>query len=173
MSALDAAFLSLEAPHAPMHVGWAARFAPRPDGSRPTFDELRTHIAGRLGRAPRYRQRLAGVPLGLGDPVWVDDPQFDITDHVLRAGHGNFQQLVDEVMSTPLEHDRALWELWIADELDDGGDIAVVGKAHHALVDGLAAVELMALLLDATPEPELGEDDGWAPAARPGGLELA
>ncbi|MGH2840501.1 MAG: wax ester/triacylglycerol synthase domain-containing protein, partial [Solirubrobacteraceae bacterium] len=116
LSALDAAFLSLEAPHAPMHVGWAARFAPRPDGSRPTFDELRTHIAGRLGRAPRYRQRLAGVPLGLGDPVWVDDPQFDITDHVLHAGHGNFQQLVDEVMSTPLEHDRALWELWIADE---------------------------------------------------------
>lgn len=173
LSALDAAFLSLEAPHAPMHVGWAARFAPRSDGSRPSFEELRAHIAGRLSRAPRYRQRLAEVPLGLDDPVWVDDPRFDIADHVLRAGHGDFQRLVDEVMSTPLEHDRALWELWIAEELDDDGQLAVVGKAHHCLVDGLAAVELMALLLDATPEPEQSDDEGWTPAPRPGGLELA
>jgi len=172
LSALDAAFLSLEAPHAPMHVGWAARFAPRADGSRPTFEALRSHIERRLGRAPRYRQRLAHIPLGLGDPVWVDDPRFDIADHVLRAGHGDFHHLVDEVMSTPLEHDRALWELWIAEDID-GGDLAVVGKAHHALVDGLAAVELMALLLDATPEPEHGDDDGWVPGDRPGGLELA
>ncbi len=172
LSALDAAFLSLEAPHAPMHVGWAARFAPRADGSRPSFDEMRAHIAGRLGRAPRYRQRLAEVPLGLGDPVWVDDRKFDIANHVLRAGHGNVQQLVDEVMSAPLVHDRALWELWIAEELDDG-QLAVVGKAHHALVDGLAAVELMALLLDAEPEPARAEEDAWAPDARPGPVELA
>ncbi len=173
LSALDAAFLSLEAPHAPMHLGWAARFAPRPDGSRPSFEELRWHIESRLGRAPRYRQRLAEIPLGLDDPVWIDDPSFDITEHVLRAGHGDFQRLVDDVMSTPLEHGRALWELWIAEELDDDGQIAVVGKAHHCLVDGLAAVELMALLLDATPEPEIGDDEDWEPSARPGALELA
>jgi diacylglycerol O-acyltransferase / wax synthase len=172
LSALDAAFLSLESADAPMHVGWAAQFAVRTDGSRPTFEELRAHIAGRLGRAPRYRQRLAEIPLGLGDPVWVDDAEFDIADHVLRAGHGDFQQLVDEVMSTPLQHDRALWELWIADELDDG-QIAVVGKAHHCLVDGLAAVELMALLLDATPETESGDGEGWEPEANPGAFELA
>jgi len=172
LTALDAAFLALEAPHAPMHVGWAARFAPRTDGSRPSFEELRDHISRRLGRAPRYRQRLVDVPLGLGDPVWVDDPKFDIADHVLRAGHGDFQRLVDDVLSAPLRHDRALWELWISEELDDG-QIAVVGKAHHALVDGLAAVELMALLLDVSPEPEPGDDDGWTPAARPGALELA
>ena len=69
LSALDAAFLSLEAPHAPMHVGWAAQFAPRADGSRPTFEDIRDHIAGRLNRAPRYRQRLAEIPFGLDDPV--------------------------------------------------------------------------------------------------------
>lgn len=172
LSALDAAFLTLEAPHAPMHVGWAAQFAPRADGSRPTFEDLRAHISRRLGRAPRYRQRLARIPFGLGDPVWVDDQGFDIADHVLRAGHGDFQRLVDDVMSTPLLHDRALWELWISEELDDG-QIAVVGKAHHALVDGLAAVELMALLLDVSPEPEPGDDEGWEPAARPGAVELA
>jgi len=172
LSALDAAFLSLEAPHAPMHVGWAAQFAARADGSRPSFEEVRAHISSRLGRAPRYRQRLAEVPLGLGDPVWVDDPEFDIADHVLCAGHGDFQRLADEVMSAPLQHDRALWELWIAPELDDG-QFGVVGKAHHCLVDGLAAVELMALLLDPTPETETGDEEDWEPHAGPGALELA
>ena len=172
LSPLDAAFLSLEAPHAPMHVGWAAKFAPRADGSRPTFEDVRAHIAGRLGRAPRYRQRLAEVPLGLGDPVWVDDPQFDIADHVLRAGHGDFGRLVDDVLSTPLEHGRPLWELWIAEQLDDGL-LGVVGKAHHCLVDGLAAIELMALLLDPEPEPEPGEEPPWTPQAGSGTLELA
>jgi len=174
LSALDAAFLSLEAPHAPMHVGWAAQFAPRADGSRPTFEDVRAHIAGRLGRAPRYRQKLVDVPLGLGDAVWVDDPSFDIADHVLQADHGDFPRLTDEVLSLPLRHERALWELWIA-QLDDG-QLGVVGKAHHALVDGLAAVELMALLLDETTEPEPSDDDDaepWQPRASPGGLELA
>jgi WS/DGAT/MGAT family acyltransferase len=172
LSALDAAFLSLESAHAPMHVGWAARFAPRADGTRPSFEDIRAHISSRLNRAPRYRQKLASIPLGLDDPVWVDDPEFAIADHVLRAEHGNFQQLADEVMSMPLEHGRALWELWIAEELDSG-ELGVVGKAHHCLVDGLAAVELMALLLDPTPEPEPGDDADWAPTDRPGALELA
>ena len=173
LSPLDAAFLSLESPDAPMHVGWAARFAPRLDGSHPSFEDVRAHIAGRLGRAPRYRQRLAEIPLRLGDPVWVDDPQFDIADHVLRAGHGDFGRLADEVLSTPLEHGRPLWELWIAEQLDDGR-VGVVGKAHHCLVDGLAAIELMALLLDAEPEPpDPSDEPEWAPQAGSGTLELA
>ncbi|MBA3327567.1 MAG: wax ester/triacylglycerol synthase family O-acyltransferase [Solirubrobacterales bacterium] len=172
VSALDAAFLSLESPQAPMHVGWAALFAPRADGSRPGFEEVRSHIAGRLGRAPRYRQRLVEVPLGLDDPVWVDDPGFDIADHVLRAGHGDFQRLADEVLSAPLAHGRALWELWLADELPDGR-FGVVGKAHHCLVDGLSAVELMALLLDPGPEPESGDDEVWEPRDAPGAMKLA
>jgi len=173
LSPLDAAFLSLESDDAPMHVGWAARFAPRPDGSRPSFEDVRAHIAGRLGRAPRYRQHLVDVPLGLGDPVWVDDPDFDIADHVLRAGHGDFERLTDEVLSTPLEHGRPLWELWIAEELDDGR-LGVVGKAHHCLVDGLAAIELMALLLDPEPEPPAPSDEPqWTPQAGSGTFELA
>jgi diacylglycerol O-acyltransferase / wax synthase len=172
LSALDAAFLSLEGEDAPMHVGWAAHFAPREDGSRPSFEEIRAHIDGRLGRAPRYRQRLAHVPMNLGDPVWVDDAGFDIADHVLRAEHGDLQLLADEVLSTPLQHGRPLWELWIAERLDDG-TIGVVGKAHHCLVDGLAAVELMALLLDPTPDTESGDETQWVPEPAPGTLEIA
>jgi WS/DGAT/MGAT family acyltransferase len=171
LSALDAAFLSLESADAPMHVGWAAVFAPRADGSRPDFEAIRVHIESRLGRAPRYRQKLLDIPLGLDDPVWVDDPEFDISNHVLAAGQGDFASLVDEVMSRPLEHGRPLWELWIAERLEDG-QIGVVGKAHHCLVDGLAAVELMSLLLDVTPEAEILEPEQWVPEERPGSIEL-
>jgi WS/DGAT/MGAT family acyltransferase len=171
LSPLDAAFLALESEHAPMHVGWAALFAPPADVPRPSFEAIRAHIESRLGRAPRYRQRLAEIPLGLDDPVWVDDPQFDIALHVRRARGGDFGQLVDEVMSSPLDHDRALWELWIAERLDDG-QLAVVGKAHHCLVDGLAAVELMGLLLDVGTEPETDAPDAWSPAPKPSALDL-
>ncbi|MDQ3723681.1 MAG: wax ester/triacylglycerol synthase family O-acyltransferase, partial [Actinomycetota bacterium] len=175
LSALDAAFLSLESAEAPMHVGWAALFAPPDAGPRPHFEDVLAHIESRLGRAPRYRQKLASVPFGLGDPVWVDDPSFDIADHVLQASHGDFAALVDEVLSAPLEHDRPLWELWIAEELGDGM-IGVVGKAHHCLVDGLAAVELMALLLDPSPDV-VGADEhavnGWLPRPLPSAMTLA
>ena len=89
------------------------------------------------------------MPLGLGDPVWVDDPAFDVADHVAarrarRLRRARRRGPVGAAAATT----GALWELWIAEQLDDGR-IGVVGKAHHCLVDGLAAVELMALLLDA------------------------
>jgi WS/DGAT/MGAT family acyltransferase len=171
LSALDAAFLSLESSDAPMHVGWAAVFAPRADGSRPDFAAVLGHIESRLGRAPRYRQKLLEMPFGLDDPIWVDDPGFELSNHVRQAPHGDFGALVDEVMSTPLEHGRPLWELWISDQLEDG-QIGVVGKAHHCLVDGLAAVELMSLLLDVTPEVEAVAPDQWSPAASPRTAEL-
>jgi WS/DGAT/MGAT family acyltransferase len=171
LSALDAAFLAIESEHAPMHVGWAALFRPPAGGPAPTFAQIRAHIEGRLHRAPRYRQRLAAIPLGLDDPVWIDDARFDVALHVRHADHEDFGELVDEVMSTPLDHDRALWELWIADMLPDGR-IGVVGKAHHCLVDGLAAVELMALLLDATSEPDDGAAEGWLPRSVPSAATL-
>ena len=143
LSALDAAFLSLESADAPMHVGWAALFSPPPGGAPPSFRGGSPHVERRLSRAPRFRQRLAEMPLGLGDPVWIDDEKFDIAVHVHHASCRDFGSLVDEVLSTPLSYERPLWELWIAEDLEGGG-LRVVGKAHHCLVDGLGAVELMA-----------------------------
>jgi diacylglycerol O-acyltransferase len=171
LTALDASFLEVESQTAHMHVGWAARFAPPADGRAPRFDELRDHVAGRLGRAPRYRQRLAAVPLGVGDPVWVDDQDFDIARHVRRARSSDFREVVDAVMSCPLDRDRPLWELWIADRLEDGG-IGVAGKAHHCMVDGIAAVELATLLLDPSPDPAPPAPDRWRPARAPTGVRL-
>jgi diacylglycerol O-acyltransferase len=126
LTSLDASFLEVESSTAHMHVGWASVYAPPEDRRRPSFTELRDHIESRLGRAPRYRQKLATVPLGVSEPVWVDDPDFDVMQHVHRARSGDFHEIADMVMSAPLEHDRPLWELWIADELDDGR-IGVVG----------------------------------------------
>jgi hypothetical protein len=80
LSALDASFLEVESPAAHMHVGWVARFRGREGRRAPSVDELRDHIAGRLAAAPRYRQRLASVPLAVHDPVWADDPDFRIAD---------------------------------------------------------------------------------------------
>src|SRR4051812_18356764 len=154
-----------------MHVGWAALFAPPEVGSSPTFDDLREHIAARLGRAPRYRQKLTEVPLGVGDPVWIDDPEFDLERHVRRVPVRDFQKAIDDVLSVPLRRERPLWELWIADRLDDGR-IGTIGKVHHCMVDGIAAVELSTLILDASPEPP-PERDEWHALREPAALELA
>jgi diacylglycerol O-acyltransferase / wax synthase len=170
LSALDASFLAVETPNAHMHVGWVAMFSAPAEGRPPSFAELRDHIAVRLARAPRYRQKLASVPLGLHAPEWTDDHAFSVDRHVYRAP-GPLHDLVEEVMSMPLRRDRPLWEMWICQDTGEEG-FALVGKAHHCMVDGLAAVELASLLLDPTPEPAPCEPDGWRAAPEPGAERL-
>jgi WS/DGAT/MGAT family acyltransferase len=169
LSSLDASFLEIETATAHMHVGWVALFAPPPSGV--TFGQLRDHIASRLCRAPRYRQKLATIPLGVNAPVWVDDERFHVDRHVFHATASDIDAIADAVFSVPLDRDKPLWELWIADELADGR-VGVVGKAHHCMVDGIAAVELGALLLDPTAEPPEAEPDDWRPRHEPGRLAL-
>ena len=146
LSALDASFLAVDSAAAPMHVGWVATF----DGPAPGFGELFGHIAQRLEAAPRYRRRLAPVPFGLHDPVWVDDAGFDPANHVLRAEGADLDAMVGRILSEPLPRDRPLWQMWIADQLPGGG-FAMIGKAHHCMVDGAAVAELGKVLLDAEP----------------------
>src|SRR5512133_867411 len=166
-SPLDDSFLAVETPSAHMHVGWAAVFEPPSEGRRPTFHELRRHIGSHLPRAPRYRQKISRAPLGLDAPSWVDDQSFDIGRHVIRARSDDLDEAVDDGMSRQLDRDRPLWEICVADRLADGS-IAVVGKAHHCMVDGIAAVELSSMLLDPTPEPPPQRGDGWRPEPAPG-----
>ena len=168
LSGLDASFLAVETPTAHMHVGWVAIFSRSSRDPLPGFCALRDHIERRLARAPRYRQKLARVPLGLNAPEWVDDEAFSIERHLYWAP-GPLGSLVDEVMSTPLRRDRPLWELWICEERER---FAVIGKAHHCMVDGIAALELGSLLLDATPEPAACAPDRWSPEPRPGARRL-
>jgi diacylglycerol O-acyltransferase len=169
LSALDDSFLAVESPSAHMHVGWAATFRPPERGEPPRFADLRDHIESRLCRAPRYRQRIARVPLGLNAPIWVDDEDFDINRHVVASSARRLADLVDGCMSQQLDRDRPLWQICISDRLDDGR-IGVVGKAHHCMVDGIAAVELASLLLDPTPESPAAEADRWRAERPPGPL---
>ena len=85
LSALDASFLAVETPAAPMHVGWVSTYDLPEDGSRPRFPELFEHLAGRFAHAPRWRRKLAPVPLGITEPAWADDPDFDPAQHLLHA----------------------------------------------------------------------------------------
>ena len=172
LSALDASFLAVESPNAPMHVGWVSTFLPPEDGPRPGFEELFAHVAGRLAHARRWRQKLAPVPLGVHEPAWVDDPDFDPAEHVLHAPGDDLDAIVDEIFSSPLPRDRPLWQFWIADGLPDR--VVLIGKAHHCMVDGIAIVELGRLLLDAEPYEDRGEPEAWEPLpARPAGERFA
>jgi diacylglycerol O-acyltransferase len=166
LSPLDASFLEVESPTAHMHVGWVALFNPPADRPAPPFEELRDHIERRLCLAARYRQRLLPVPFGMHDPVWVDDDGFDIGRHVMHAPAVDFGEVVDTVMSAPLDRRRPLWEIWIADGLA-GGRLGVVGKAHHCMVDGIAAVEIAALLLDPDPDAPDPPSEPWEPEPAP------
>jgi diacylglycerol O-acyltransferase len=171
LAPLDAAFLAVETPTAHMHVGWAASFAPPAGMERPRFPAILEHIEGRLPRTPRYRQKLVPVPLGINHPAWVDDPAFDPTRHVRHSRAASLAEVVDDCMSEPLPRDRPLWQVSVADQLADGR-IGIVGKAHHCMVDGLAAVELASLLVDPEPEPEPPQPDDWTPRPAPGSMEL-
>jgi len=170
LSALDASFLTVERANAHMHVGWVAMFAAPAEGRLPSFQDLRDHIEARLAHAPRFRQKPVSVPLGLNTPEWVDDPAISVDRHVYWAP-GRLEDLVEEVMSTPLRRDRPLWEMWICEHEEERW-FAIVGKAHHCMVDGIAAVELVSLLLDQTPESDRSEPEHRRAAAEPRSEQL-
>jgi WS/DGAT/MGAT family acyltransferase len=171
LTSLDAAFLAVETPTAHMHVGWAARFVPPPGAEAPRFPAILEHIERRVPRAPRYRQKLAEIPLGIHHPAWIDDEGFDVSRQVLRSGARTLGEVVDESMSEPLPRDRPLWQMRVADRLSDGS-VGVVGKAHHCMVDGIAAVKLASLVVDPEPDPPQPQPEDWEPAPAPGGFEL-
>ncbi|HXY28543.1 MAG TPA: wax ester/triacylglycerol synthase domain-containing protein, partial [Acidimicrobiales bacterium] len=117
---MDAAFLSLETPTTPLHVGVAIVMDP-PEGTRSLFSpttryaQVRRVIEQRLHLVPQMRQRAVRVPFGLHHPVWVDDPDFELDDHLSRAslpspgGRAELDAFVASVMSRPLDPDRPLW----------------------------------------------------------------
>jgi diacylglycerol O-acyltransferase len=180
LSALDASFVRLEALRVPMHVTWIAFFAPDRRRPRPTVEALRASIDARLPLMPRFRQRLASSPGGLGDPFWVDDPDFHVAAHVegyTGPGEaldlGSFDALTDALLADPLDRRRPLWHLVLVPRLADGR-VGLIGRFHHALVDGTSAMELGLVLFDAAdaPPPEAAEEE-WAPSPLPGPARLA
>ncbi len=176
LSSLDVSFLHLEGPTTPMHVGGLAVFDAPAGGF--DFDRFVELIQDRISLVPRYRQKVKWVPGHLANPVWVDDTEFDISYHVRRSAlpkPGSDEQLRDLVarlQSRHLDRHRPLWEMNIVEGLADHR-IAVISKTHHAMVDGLSAIDLVQVILDVTAEPRQVPEDVWAPRPEPSSATLA
>jgi len=176
LSGLDASFLHLEhdaATH--MHVASCMVF----EGPPPSHDELVEHVEARLHLVPRYRQRLARVPFGQGRPVWVDDTHFNTRYHVQHhalpapGGEQELKQLAGRAFSQQLDRNKPLWELWLVEGLADGR-FALLGKTHHALVDGISGVDITTVLFDLAPEPAPTPrpETPWVPRPLPSDAQL-
>jgi WS/DGAT/MGAT family acyltransferase len=176
LSALDATFLHLEdGTSAHMHVASVMLF----EGPAPSQEELVEHVLDRMDLVPRYRQRLAFVPLGQGRPVWVDDPYFNPEYHVRHTAlpspgdDDQLRRLAGRLFSQRLDRSRPLWEIWLVEGLA-GGRFALVGKTHHALVDGISGVDITTVLFDTDPEPALPPRSSakWSPRPVPTTAQL-
>ncbi len=155
LSGLDTSFLHMERAGAHMHVASTIVF----EGPAPTHEEFRDHIGSRLHLVPRFRQKLRFVPFDQGRPVWVDDPHLNLDYHVRQSAlpaPGSDEQLRNlaaRVFSQQLDRSKPLWELWLVEGLHDGR-FAIVGKSHHALVDGVSGVDITTVLFDLDAEPQ-------------------
>jgi WS/DGAT/MGAT family acyltransferase len=175
MSAADVAFFHLEGRTTPQHVGGIAIFSTPADGF--DYDRLVRLLDERISLVPRYRQKIRNVPGSLANPVWVDDPSFDITYHVRRSAlprPGSDQQLLEfcaRIQSRLLDRNRPLWEMYLIEGLSHGR-VAICTKTHHAMVDENGSIDIAQVILDASPEPRRTVQALWMPGPEPSGKDL-
>jgi WS/DGAT/MGAT family acyltransferase len=175
LTAIDASFLHQEGPSAHMHIGALVRAA----GPPPAYDDFLDSIRMRLHLVPRYRQRLVFPPAASGRPLWTDDVDFNLEYHVRHTAlprPGSDEQLTNlaaRVFSQQLDRSKPLWELWLVEGLAGGG-FALLTKSHHAMVDGIAGVDLGTVLFDLGPEPAAPSEglQPWTPDPEPSPLHL-
>ena len=176
LNPLDALFVDAEDEdrHTSMAIASIAVF----EGPPPSHEEFLAFLAGRLPAVPRYRQKLRTVPLRLGRPVWVDDPDFDLRHHVRRTalpapgGDRQLAALMARVMSQRLDRDHPLWEYWVIEGLAESR-WALISKVHHCMVDGVSGTDLYRVIFDLAPEPTPPAADDRAMSPEPSPLELA
>jgi WS/DGAT/MGAT family acyltransferase len=174
MSPLDASFLHIENDVSHMHIASVGIF----EGPQPPFPDIMDMVESKLSLVPRYRRVVRHVPFELGRPVWVDDPHFNIDYHLRHTalpspgGEAELRKLVGRVMSQQLDRSKPLWEIWVVQGLEDG-HWAVLAKTHHAMVDGVSGTDLLALIMDTSPEPVAPTPVIWAPESAPSGARLA
>jgi WS/DGAT/MGAT family acyltransferase len=174
MSTLDAEFLYVEDAAVQLHIGACAVFT----GPPPAFADFVAMTESKLPGVPRYRQIVRNVPFGLGRPVWIDDRHFNLHYHLRHTAlpkpgdDTQLRALTSRVMAQTLDRRRPLWETWFVEGLE-GGRWAVITKVHHAMVDGVSGTEMMKVLLDLEPAPDLAPVEPWAPEPEPTNARLA
>jgi diacylglycerol O-acyltransferase / wax synthase len=175
LSALDSSFVWFEKPGAPIHVGAVATFEAAPlldERGRLRLADLRKRFDARIDALPRLRRRLVSVPYNLDRPRWVDDPDFDIANHVGEVqleppgDEAAFRRLAAELQSQSLPRDRPLWDLRIVTGLA-GDRVGLVERVHHALVDGISGVDIAGVLLDLDPDAPVSAGTPWSPDPPP------
>lgn len=168
LTVLDEMFLHLEGPDSHMHVGGVCIF----EGPPPDYEDVCAMVQRRLQLVPRFRQKLAFVPLGVGRPVWVDDTHFNLEYHVRHTAlpspgdRSRLNRLAARIMSQQLDRTKPLWEIWFAEGLGDNR-FALISKTHHCLVDGVSGADIMSVLLDPTPEVQDIALEPWRPEPEP------
>jgi diacylglycerol O-acyltransferase / wax synthase len=180
LSSLDSAFLEMESPTRIMHVGGLFIFDPAEHGRRMAFPNFLELVRSRLHLIPRYRQKVVTPPFQLGSPVWVDDPDFDLSYHVRHAAlpaPGTTAQLNEyaaRIFSRQLDRARPLWELYVIEGLEHGR-VALLGKTHHAMIDGLSGIDIATVMLDVAPDQSdtLPAPEPWAARRTPSSTDLA
>ena len=176
LTALDISFLRYEDidPGVQMHVGAVALFERGPlaaDGDGIDIGRIRTAVESTLGESPRFRQKLVHVPR-FELPVWVDDPRFNLEYHVRHTALPNpgslrqLKRLAGRIFSQKLDRSKPLWEFWFVEGLDDGR-FALVAKAHHCLVDGIAGFDLLARMMRFDDDPAVESPKPWFPRPAP------
>lgn len=198
LNPLDVSFLYFDTRTTPMHAGGVLVFEARhvADAAQSSadagdvgdvghgatapefdFDAVVALLERRLSTVPRLRQKIKWVPGNVASPVWVDDGRFDLSYHVRRSAlpkpgdMAQLRELAGRLMARPLDRTRPLWELYYVEGLE-GGRVAVIGKTHHAMVDGVAAVDIMALLLDVSTDPREVDAEHWEPRSEPGNVRM-
>jgi diacylglycerol O-acyltransferase len=176
LTGLDTTFLHLEEHStAHMHVASVMIF----EGQAPRPQELVDHVVSRLHLVPRYRQRLAYVPLDQGRPVWTDDPHFNPHYHIRHTAlpqpgdEDALKRLAGRLFSQRLDRSKPLWEIWLVERMA-GRRFALIAKTHHALVDGISGVDITTVLFDTAPEPAAAPPPAapWSPRPLPGSAKL-
>jgi WS/DGAT/MGAT family acyltransferase len=179
LTALDNSFLVLEKPNSYMHVASTQIFEAGPlrrEEGGIDAERIKHATDCLLHLIPRYRQKLAYVPLE-NSPVWIDDERFNIDYHVRHTSlprPGNEEQLKRlsaRVMQQHLDRTRPLWEMWVVEGLE-GDRFAIISKVHHCMIDGISGVDLLMVLLSTTPEFEPPTPPPYIPRSAPSSLEL-
>ena len=163
LSGLDSSFLTLETSNQHMHVGGVVILDPSTAKERFTFQTLRRLIEERIHLVPTFRRKLVQVPFNIDFPYWIDDPAFDLDfhlHHVAVPAPGDLRQLgalIARIIGRPLDRNHPLWETYFIEGLGDipeigPGKVALVSKFHHAAIDGASGAEILASLIDLTPE---------------------
>jgi WS/DGAT/MGAT family acyltransferase len=173
---MDAQFVDAE--NEDRHASFAIASIAIFEGPAPSYDEFYAAIKGRLALVPIYRRKLREVPLRLGPPVWVDDPNFDLGYHLRQTalpapgGEEQLARLIARVMAQRLDRDFPLWEYWLVEGLAEGR-WALISKVHHCMVDGISGTDLYRVIFDLSPEPAPPTVDTRMVPAEPTSLELA